>query len=240
MKVSRVPCFPLPCLPVLLCLAWTITLCPARAAQPGANLIGLRLLQAELPAGGSLRRLNCDALARTERAAIRAHRAQAVQVFMAALSLDEWDTQRDREYRLSCGCVVRLFHTAAAAAPERAMALLEAAEALYPDCADPLTAALSNMDGKATVAVAKTSGDDSGASIIHPGDGVDGSGGNNGNPGNGHSDGGNDTGGGLPGGSGSGIGPGFPGSPGFGGSAPSGSIVLPTPVPVQVTIVVNN
>ncbi len=185
---------------------------PAHAAKPRIE-VGLRLLKAQIPADASLRHLTCEELARAVHGATRARRADAVQILVAALSLDEWDARRKEEDRLSCVCVVRLFHAAAAAAPERAVILLETTEALYPDCAEGLTAALRGLEGRITVAASSD--------------------GNFSSP-----DGGDADSGGLT--TGSGTGPGFPGSPGFGGSGPSGAFALPTPGPAPVTSVVNN
>ena len=102
-------------------------------------------------------------------------------------------------------------------APDLTAALLETADALYPDCADTLMAALRGLETNHTVAALNTSS---------PNDSTP-----DGNANGGGTDG--DGGGGLDGSSpfGGGLGPGFPGAPGFSGSAPSAGVALPTPVP---------
>ena len=225
------------CLALLAC-----NLPAAHAAKPG-NDAGLRLLQAQLPTGASLRRLDCDHLANTVRAATLAHRKDAVAILSAALTLDEWDARRKVENRLSCPCVSQLFQAAANAAPDRAATLLETAQALYPECADALTTALGGLiTGHQVAMVSRDAGTGTGSPSVSSPAGNSASSGTTA-PSDSSPDG--DTASNNPstslGGFGLGAGTGFPGAPGFGGgSGGGGGFPLPTPVPVTVTASVNN
>ena len=266
----NIPYLSVRCCHAFVALWWCLTLLAyslpvANAAKPG-NDAGLRLLQAQLPSGASLRRLDCDHLARTVRAAILTHRKDAVTILSAALTLDEWDVRWKVENQLSCPCVSQLFQAAVNAAPDRAVTLLETAQAVYPDCADRLTETLHRLDDKNVVvgslvtsrqvaAVSPNVGPDqvgldgnptgtstSGLNLSLP----EGTSSNVGtpNPNASSSDGGTASvgSGNSLGGSGVfglGAGTGFPGAPSFGGGS-AGGIALPTPVPVAVTPSVNN
>ena len=228
-------------IPVLwLCLLSLACCPPAAHATRASREAGLRLLQAQLPVGGSLRRLDCEHLARAVRAATLTHRREGVAILSAALTLDEWDARRQVEERLSCPCVSQLFQAAVSAAPDAAAALLQTAEALHPDCADALTAALRGLAASNQVAVVSrdaSPGDASpdgsaagtnanGAALTSPDGSATSAGPAGGLNGSGNF--------------GLGLGAGFPGAPGFSGSAGgSGGFPLPTPVPVTVTAVVN-
>ena len=217
----------------------------AHAAKPG-NDAGLRLLQAQLPTGASLRRLDCDHLARTVRAATLAHRQDAVAILSAALTLDEWDARRKVENRLSCPCVSQLFQAAVNAAPDRAAALLETAEARYPDCADGLTEALHRLDDKnvvmgalatsSQVAAVSRAADPAPAAPTGKRSSTGTGGSNLSSPaGNSASAGTTNSSDSAPdGGTAS-----FPGTPSFGGGS-AGGAPLPTPVPLPATPSVNH
>ena len=227
--------------PVLwLCLLSLACCLPAANATRASREAGLRLLQAQLPVGGSLRRLDCDHLAKTVRAATLAHRKDAVAILSAALTLDEWDARRKVEERLSCVCVSQLFQAAVSAAPEVAATLLQTSEALYPDCADALTAALRGLATSSQVAAVSRDASPGNSSPDGTATGTSPDGGTMNSP-SGVSTSTNSD--GSPGGSGNfglGLGAGFPGSPGFSGSTGgSGGFTLPVPVSVTVTAVVN-
>ena len=212
-----------------LCLALAVVLAgyalPVKAAQ-NATETGARLLQAQLPAGTAIPQTACEQLARAVGRATLAHRADAPAILSAALGGGTGNVKRP------CACVTRIFRVAVAAAPTRASALLEAASALYPDCADALAAALNAADDKTVVddkngPAQARSADSSPAMVRDFGD-----------------DYANDPAtadlsdrdlGGL--GFGNGFGPGFPGSPGFTGSPPSGGIALPSPVGAETPVV---
>ena len=266
----NIPYLSVRCYHAFVALWWCLTLLAcslpvANAARP-SNDAGLRLLQAQLPTGASLRRLDCDHLARTVRAATLTHRKDAVTILSAALTLDEWDARGKVENRLSCPCVSQLFQAVVNAAPDRAVTLLETAQALYPECADVLTETLHRLEDENVVAgslvtshqvaaVAPAVVPDQSALDGNPtGTGTgglnlslpEGTSSNPGttNPSASSSD--SDTASAGPGNSlggsgvfGLGAGTGFPGAPSFGGGS-AGGIMLPTPVPVAVTSSVND
>ncbi len=210
-----------------ICLALAVVLMgyalPMKGAQSAAET-GVRLLQAQLPAGVTVPRADCEQLARAVGRATLAHRADAPAILSAALG-------EGTSAKRPCVCVTRIFRVAVAAAPTRASALLETATALYPDCADTFAAALNAADDKTVVddknGPAGTRAADAPSVTRNFGDAYA-----------------NDPAtadlsdrdlGGL--GFGGGFGPGFPGSPGFIGSPASGGIALPAPG--AVTPVVN-
>ncbi len=183
---------------------------------------------------------DCEQLSRAVVRAIYGDRVHAPDILAAALG-DGLD--RRQPLRRSCNCVVHIFRNAVIVAPRQASGLLETAAALYPECADALTAALDAAGDKNPVA-ADGKDRNAGARDGDPGR-AHGNDGTNTAPGtlasNPNDLGGRDLDGLGVGGDNFGFGgsPGFPGSPGFIGSAPGGNIALPVPVSAPVTSVVN-
>ena len=219
------PTLPSSSIRLLLAALWMVLVgvCTGWAAAPTATETGARLLQAQLPNGTSLEQLSCESLARAVGRATLAHRPEAAAILSAALT---------RRNKVPCACVIRVFRVSLSAAPAQASTLLETASALYPDCAEALTAALDEAndkdvaDDKNVVAASNASNAPHEANFDPnvrgfgdeaPDDLSD-----------------RDT-SGL--GFGGGFGPGFPGSPGFIGSPASGGLALPSPI--AVTSVVN-
>lgn len=217
----------------LFCCALILIGAPVRARAATASAdAGVRLLQAQLPAGTAIPQTTCDQLARAVGRATLTHRGDAPSILAAALAKDSHRS----EARRPCACVVRIFRNSLAAAPSQASALLETASSLYPECADDLAAALDRANDKNVVddkngpALRQVSNDK------HSGDTFDPNVrnlGEDGDPNDPDLSGRDISGLGF----GGGFGSGFPGSPGFIGSAPSGGVALPQPV--QVTSVVN-
>ena len=225
---------------------------------------GARLLQAALPTGLLIRQADCDHVVGAVRAATLAHHQAAEAILSAALAAGDGVDRRAAGAKWTCPCVVRLFRAAANSAPDHAGALLETAEALYPDCADGLTEAWHRLDDKNVVVDASQVGP------VDPKDapGVSGAGtpGSSGTAGNPDGSGGpgdadsptsglsqrdlqgldlaspdtTDTTGSVGGnplvsGFNTGFGAGFPGSPSFSGSTPGGGSALPIPVATAAT-----
>ena len=128
-----------------------LVLPPAVRAASSDRDDGARLLQAALPTGLLIRQADCDHVVRAVRAATLAHHRAAESILSAALASGEGTDRRAAGAKWTCPCVVRIFRTAANSAPDHAGALLETAEALYPDCADGLTEALHGLDDKNVV-----------------------------------------------------------------------------------------
>ena len=128
-----------------------LVLPPALRAASSDRDDGARLLQAALPTGLLIRQADCDQVVRAVRAATLAHHRAAEGILSAALAAGEGTDRRATGAKWTCPCVVRIFRTAANSAPDHAGALLETAEALYPDCADGLTEALHGLDDKNVV-----------------------------------------------------------------------------------------
>ena len=251
MNVLRFSLLPRSSTPVLwLCLFLLAGGLPAANAARASREAGLRLLQAQLPTGGSLRRLDCDHLTKAVHAASLAHRKDAVAILSAALTLDEWDARRKVEERLSCVCVSQIFQAAVSAAPEVAATLLQTSEALYPECANALTAALQGLVISNQVAVvSRDAGSGNPSLAAAPSGATTGDAGTSSSDGTGNpltSPDGTSTATGPsnspdgPGSFGLGLGTGFPGSPGFSGSTGgSGGVTLPSPVGVTATATAN-
>ena len=188
---------------------------------------GLQLLQAQLPSGTAVPQASCDQLARAVSLATSAHHNDAPAILTAALMRTTKGDARTAPAKLPCASVARLLRASVTAAPDKASALLEVADSLYPDCADTLQAALEAyndknvVDGKdrpgAAPAGARNAANDPGA------DGARDASSNNFDPFDPLS---------AASGFGVGFGPGFPGSPGFTGSPASGAIALPPNIPV--------
>ena len=130
--------------PIWLLMAGLVFPVAARAVGSGDNDAGPRLLQAQLPVGLSIQQADCDHLVRAVRAATLAHHQAAEAILSAALATEDDNGRPATETKRACPCVARIFRAAVNAAPDHARALLEAAEALCPDCADGLTEALQS------------------------------------------------------------------------------------------------
>ena len=212
------------------------------AATSNDPAAGARLLHAQLPANVSAAMADCEQLSRAVVHAIYTDRTHAPDILAAALG-DGLD--RRQPLRRSCKCVVHIFRNAVIVAPHQASGLLETAAALYPECADELSAALDAVGDKNPVVA---DGKDRAASAsrdpgsAHGNDGSNAAPGTTGDPGllagNPNDLGGRDlTGLGFD--SGFEGSPGFPGSPGFVGSTAGGGFALPPAVTPPVTSVVN-
>ena len=196
---------------VLICCALA-ALCPkpAQAAADGKEA-GARLLRAELPTGTTIQQADCELLSRAVGRATLAHRTEAPAILSAALTDGRVDDEPRKEAKRPCECVAHVVRACVKVAPEQASAVLDVALALYPDCADTLSAILDearkdlqayNFDRQDYKNVA----DAPVAGINNVG-----------------------TGAASTNGFGAGFGPGFPGSPGFSGSSPSGGAALTPP-----------
>ena len=189
---------------------------------------GVRLLSAQLPSGKTIAQTDCEQLCRVVGRVTLTHRADAVAILSAALTGGVKKDASHAPAKRSCECVTRLFRVAVHAAPTQSSALLDAASALCPECADELAAALRQGDDKNVVddkngpahAAAADPATNNPTGLGNNDPAVDG-------------DLSDRNYGGL------GFGPGFPGSPGFVGSSPSGAIALPGSTPVPTTNVMN-
>ena len=211
------------------------------AATSNDPAAGARLLRAQLPANVSAAMADCEQLSRAVVRAIYTDRTHAPDILAAALG-DGLD--RRQPLRRSCKCVVHIFRNAVIVAPHQASGLLETAAALYPECADELSAALDAVGDKNPVADAKDGGKSAAfdPGRAHGNDGSNTAPGTTGDPSRFASNPG-DLGDrdltGLGFGSGFEGSPGFPGSPGFVGSTAGGGFALPPAVTAPVTSVVN-
>ncbi len=195
---------------------------------------GLRLLQAQLPAGTTPALTDCEHLASAVVRATYTDRSHAPDILAAALSagLDQSDPKH-RVGRRPCACVVRIFRNVLIVAPDMASTLLETASAVYPECADALTETVDRMGDKNPLD-GKDRGPGAGQRTppaTNTGVGND--------PGTGAADPGMDGDLGSRDLAGLGFSPGFPGTPGFVGSSASGGTALPPPTAPPVTSVVN-
>ncbi len=195
---------------------------------------GLRLLQAQLPAGTTAALTDCEHLSSAVVRATYADRSHAPDILAAALSagLDQSDPGH-RVGRRPCACVVRIFRNVLIVAPDMASALLETASAVYPECSDALTEAVDTVSDKNPV-----DGKDRAPSALQRTPPSTNTGVGN-DPGTGAADPGLDGDLGSRDLAGLGFSPGFPGTPGFVGSSASGGTALPPPAAPAVTSVVN-
>ena len=223
------------------------TTVPASASTASNDVATLRIIQAQLPGNISLVQADGETLGRAVSRAILGHRAEAPAILSAALrgSARGKGIKNKEAVNRSCNFVVQVFKGALLAAPEQASVLTETAAALYPDCADELTAVvLPAQDHRVTAYDYKDRSDYKDRTDYKdrsdykdatnykdrtdaPVAGINNLGALGDDPG-----------------FGVGFGPGFPGAPGFVGSAPSGGfalppVTLPSPVTAPVTSVVN-
>ncbi len=203
---------------VLVFAALTWWAGPLQAAGDAKDQ-GVRLLQAQLPAGATIPKSDCETLAHAVDRATTAHRNDAPAILKAALTNGnvEEETLRKEDKR-SCECVAHIVRASVQASPAHASEALEMATALYPECAEALAAVLDAAKKDLASAYDFKDFKDHGGAINQPVAGIT-------------------SGIGDPA---SGLGPGFPGAPGFGGSSPSGGFALPPPSGVAaVTSVLN-
>ena len=229
---------------LLVCLVGLAV--PVWASTDLDTAAAVQLVQAQLPKGISLFQADGETLGRAVSRAILGHRAQAPTILSAALTDggDAKGTKNKDARQRSCDFVVRVVKAALFAAPEQASALTDTAAALYPNCADELTALLRSQDQRVSAYDYKDRADYKDRSDYKdrtdfkdaadykdragaPVAGISDLGAGLGDPG-----------------FGVGFGPGFPGAPGFVGSAPTGGfalppVALPTPGSAPVTAVVN-